>query len=58
MLVLMRKTNDSIVIDGWIIITILKVNGNRIRIGIEAPSAIKVERSELISSKTTAVTAA
>ena len=58
MLVLNRKTNESIVIDGQITITILKVKGNRIRIGIEAPIAIAVKRKELISSKTTAVIAA
>jgi carbon storage regulator len=58
MLVLMRKTNESIVIDGRITITILKVKGNRIQIGIEAPSSIKVKRSELVSSKNTVVTAA
>ena len=48
MLVLSRKTNEGIIIDGKIKVVVLKVQGNIIRIGIEAPREIPVIREELI----------
>ncbi len=48
MLVLSRKKNDSIVIDGGIKVTVLEVKGNVVRIGIEAPANVIVRRSELL----------
>ena len=50
MLVLTRKPDESIVIDGGIKITVMEVRGNRIRLGIEAPKDVAVRRSELESS--------
>lgn len=47
MLVLSRRENESIVIDGNIRITVVRVNGNKIRLGIEAPKEVGVWRSEL-----------
>ena len=47
MLVLSRKKNESIVIDGNIRIEVLKVKGNTIRLGISAPQDVKVLRGEL-----------
>jgi carbon storage regulator CsrA len=47
MLVLSRKNGESVVIDGGINITVLKVRGNTVRLGIEAPQRISVLRSEL-----------
>ena len=47
MLVLSRRENESIVIDGNIKITVVRVNGNKIRLGIEAPKEVGVWRSEL-----------
>lgn len=47
MLVLSRKKDESIVLDGQIEITVLKIKGNTIRLGIKAPSHIKVLRGEL-----------
>lgn len=47
MLVLTRKLDESIRISDDITITILKVKGNTVRIGIEAPRSIRVVRSEL-----------
>ena len=52
MLVLSRKTNESIVIGNNITVQILKVKGNTIRLGITAPRDVPVRRSEL--SKTPA----
>jgi carbon storage regulator len=47
MLVLSRKSGESIVINGDVKLTIVKVSGNRVRLGIEAPSDVTVTRSEL-----------
>lgn len=47
MLVLSRKKNESIVIDGNIVITVVEVRGDKVRLGIEAPKEIPVHRSEV-----------
>ncbi len=47
MLVLSRKKNESIVIDGNIVVTVLQVHGNRVRLGIEAPADVGIHRIEL-----------
>ena len=47
MLVLSRKPNEEILIGENIKITVLKVKGNTVRIGIEAPQSVKVKRGEL-----------
>jgi carbon storage regulator len=47
MLVLSRKEEETIVIDGHIRIKVLAVHGKQVRVGIEAPPQIPVRRSEL-----------
>ena len=47
MLVLSRKADESIIIDGQITVTVLAVQGNRVRIGIEAPPRVSIHRGEL-----------
>lgn len=47
MLVLGRKENQSIIIGDNIRITIIGRSGSSIRIGVEAPSDVKVLRAEL-----------
>ena len=47
MLVLSRKKNESIVINGNIRIEVLQIKGKQIRLGITAPSSMKVLRGEL-----------
>ena len=58
MLVLSRKTDERIIIDEPITITILEVRGDKIRIGIEAPKEVPVLREELLVKDTAPVTAA
>jgi carbon storage regulator len=50
MLVLTRKTNQSIVIGDDIEITVLSVSGDKVRIGIEAPRDIAVFRREVLDN--------
>ncbi len=47
MLVLSRRKDESIVIDGGIKITIVEVKGNVVRLGIEAPKEVAILRTEL-----------
>jgi carbon storage regulator len=47
MLVLSRKLNEKIVIDGGIVITVVKVDRNQVRLGIEAPADVSVFREEI-----------
>jgi carbon storage regulator len=47
MLVLSRKKNESIVIDGGIVIEVLQIGRDQIRVGVTAPAAVKVLRGEL-----------
>ena len=52
MLVLSRKTNDTLKIGDNIEIRILEVKGDTVRIGIEAPKSIDILRGELFQSIT------
>jgi carbon storage regulator len=47
MLVLTRKASETVVIGGDVTIQVVKVQGNRITLGIEAPSKTKILRGEL-----------
>lgn len=47
MLVLSRKLQQEIVIGDHVKITVLKVKGNTVRLGIEAPRSVRVMRGEL-----------
>ncbi len=58
MLVLSRKFNESIVIDGGIKITVVEIRGNQIRLGIEAPMEVGVMREELVVAATSPMVAA
>jgi carbon storage regulator len=50
MLVLTRKTNQSIKIGENIEITVLSVSGDKVRIGIDAPRDISVFRREVLEN--------
>lgn len=47
MLVLSRKVGDRIVINDNIIIVINRIMGNRVQIGLDAPSDVHILRGEL-----------
>ncbi len=47
MLVLSRKVGDQLIIDGNITVEVVRIQGNRISLGIVAPSKVKILRGEL-----------
>ena len=47
MLVLSRKECEKIQLGNDITLTVVKVSGDKVRLGIEAPSNVKVLRNEL-----------
>ncbi len=47
MLVLSRKVGDKLVIDGNITVEVVKIQGNRISLGIVAQTDVKILRGEL-----------
>jgi carbon storage regulator len=49
MLVLSRKRSERIVIGSSILITVVKVDGNQVRLGIDAPDTLPILRAELLS---------
>ena len=49
MLILSRRPNDSILIDGGIRIVVLACDRRGVRLGIEAPAAVSIVRGEIVS---------
>ena len=47
MLVLSRKSKQSIHIGNDIVVTVQSIHGNKVKLSIEAPVAVPVHRSEL-----------
>jgi carbon storage regulator len=50
MLVLSRKRDERIVIGDNIVITVVDVRGDKVRLGIEAPSEVPVHRQEVLDA--------
>jgi len=47
MLVLSRKVDQAVVIQGGIVVKILEVSGDRVKLGISAPREVSILREEL-----------
>ena len=47
MLVLSRQRDESIIIANNIVITIVEIRGDKVRLGIDAPTEIPVHRQEV-----------
>jgi carbon storage regulator len=54
MLVLNRKIGERIVIGDDIVVTVVKVQGKQVRLGIEAPLSVSIRRQELLPQDTSA----
>lgn len=47
MLVLTRKVNEAILIQGGIRITVVEIRGDKVRLGVDAPRDVIVHRDEV-----------
>jgi carbon storage regulator len=52
MLVLTRRAGETIVIEGGIRVTVVSVQGDRVRLGITAPDSVRVDREEIHQRRT------
>jgi len=52
MLVLSRKTSEQIRIGPDILITVVRIGGNMVRLGIDAPGDVAIMREELLVDST------
>ncbi|CAM5431523.1 carbon storage regulator CsrA [Leifsonia shinshuensis] len=50
MLVLTRKAGERVLIGDDIVVTILDVRGDGVRIGIDAPRGIRIQRDEVVKA--------
>ena len=53
MLVVTRKTDESLIISDDIEITVLEIGRDKVKIGINAPKEVKIIRSELKDARQT-----
>lgn len=51
MLVLCRRTSESLLIGDEVVVTVLAVKGNQVRFGIAAPRDVSVDRQEVWERK-------
>jgi carbon storage regulator len=47
MLILSRRESERVYLGEDIVLTIVRVNGDKVRIGVEAPANVKILRTEL-----------
>ena len=52
MLVLSRKSSQQIMIGRDIVITVVKIDRNQVRLGIQAPSGVPILPQELVAHRT------
>lgn len=48
MLILSRQKQESITIAGNIVMTVLEIQGNKVKLGFSAPPDVKILRTEII----------
>jgi carbon storage regulator len=51
MLVLTRHSGQQLVIDDNIVLTVVAIDGNKVRLGVTAPKSVRVDRQEVHSRR-------
>jgi len=51
MLVLTRRVGEEIIVDGNIHIKVVSITGGKVRLGIDAPPHVRVDREEVVQRK-------
>lgn len=51
MLVLTRKTDESVFIDGDIEVMVVAVRGSKVRLGFRAPANVSIQRKERVTDE-------
>ena len=57
MLILSRRVGESILIGKDVSITVLRVKGDQVRLGVQAPKEIAVQRDDLLDENKPAIVA-
>jgi carbon storage regulator len=58
MLVLARRVGESVVIDNDIRVTVVSIQGDKIRLGFTAPASVTIDREEIHQRRATFAEAA
>ncbi|HUN76047.1 MAG TPA: carbon storage regulator CsrA [Steroidobacteraceae bacterium] len=53
MLILTRRSGETVHIGEDVMVTVLAIKGNQVRIGIKAPRSVAVDREEIFERKRT-----
>jgi carbon storage regulator len=53
MLILTRRSGETVHIGDDVMVTVLAIKGNQVRIGIKAPRSVAVDREEIFERKRT-----
>jgi carbon storage regulator len=53
MLILTRRSGETVHIGEDVLVTVLAIKGNQVRIGIKAPRSVAVDREEIFERKRT-----
>ncbi len=48
MLILTRRVGESVMIGDEVTVTVLRVKGNQVRLGVNAPKTVSVQREEIL----------
>jgi len=51
-LILTRRAGESVMIGEDVTVTVLRIKGNQVRLGVNAPKNISVQREEILKKKT------
>ena len=52
MLVLSRKMEEAIMIGDNVVLRVIEIKGDRVKLGLTAPAAVSIMRSELVAANT------